>query len=299
MAADADSKPDTPPANEGNVSEVAPAPHRAELSPWSRVFWLIIVLVGAGLLAYGGFLWTTSRAINAVDRGMENAKEAVIGIAEAFQADTISQTFMEFTALEAEGNEGNILEVATAEATETFTRITNVVWFERVMPLGTTVSEVSVPATYRYHIDLNSDWSLAAYDDRILVIAPRLEPSLPVAFDHGKMKRKTRSGWGRWDGDANLAALESTLTTQLAVRASADETIDSIREEARVSVAKFLKNWLIDHGQWGEGRYRAIVVVFEDEIGEGGDGNLTDLSDTLKLDPPNRPGGKGKAIIAP
>lgn len=259
-------------------------PHRAELSAWSRVFWLAVVLVVAGLIVYGGFVWITSRTIDSVDQGVESAKEAVIGIAEAFQPETISRTFVEFTEMEAEGNEGNVLEVATAESTETFTRTTNVVWFDRVVPLGTTASEISVPATYRYHIDLNGDWSLAAYDDRIRVIAPRIEPSLPVAFDTGEMEKKTKSGWGRWDGEENLEALESTLTSQLAVRAASDESLDAVRAEARVSVAKFVKNWLIDHQQWGDDHYRAIVVVFEDEIGDPEDANLTDRAVTLRLD---------------
>ena len=39
------------------------------------------MLVVAGLLLYGGFLWSTARTLNAVDRGVESAKDAVIGIA--------------------------------------------------------------------------------------------------------------------------------------------------------------------------------------------------------------------------
>ncbi len=270
------------------VSTASPAPSPENvrlpgpgLSPWARLFWVFVILVVAGLAVFGGFLWLAGRTMDSVAKGMDTTKETLVGVAQAFRPETISQTFAEYTALSATGNQGNILEVVTAEATETFTRKTNLVWFDREVPLGTTISEISVPATYRYHIDLNGEWSLSAYDDRVTVIAPSLQPSLPVAFDSGQMRRKTKSGWGRWDGDESLEHLEMSLTGKLEERARAKETIDGVREEARRSVAAFVRNWLLSREHWNASTYREIVVVFDDEIGTD---NLSDRPATVRLE---------------
>lgn len=251
------------------------------VSPWTRVMWLLVVLIVAALLVFGGMLWIAGRTIEVVERGMDAGKEAVAGIAEAFRPEMITETFMEFTALRAAGNEGNILEVATAEATETFTRKTNVVWFDREIPIGTTVSEISVPATYRYHIELGGDWTLSAYDSRVTVVVPPLRPSLPVAFDSGRVKKKTKSGWARWDGGENLEALEKSLTEKLAERSADPHTLEGVREAARLSVAKFVRNWLLDREHWHRDAYDEIVIVFEDELGKGAP--TSELPPTLRL----------------
>ena len=177
---------------------------------------------------------------------------------------------------------GNILEVATAEATEEFTRKTNVEWFGAIMPLGTTVSEITVPATYRFHIDLNGDWFVESDGSRLMVIAPKLKPSLPVAFDSGKMRKKTKSGWGRWDKHDNLEALERDITLKLNLRASDAKTLSKARDESRLAVAKFLKRWLLTQDVWAAGRFEEIVVIFEDEKGM----SLMNTPATMKFEVP-------------
>src|SRR5690606_39057407 len=97
---------------------------------------------------------------------------------------------------------------------------------------------------------------------RLLVIAPPVRPSLPVAFDTGGVRKKTQSGWARWDGAENLAALEKEITGKLAERAGHPATLDKIRDESRVAVARFVRNWLLGKEAWAEGRLRGIVVVF-------------------------------------
>lgn len=262
-------------------------------SPWSRVRVMVVILTMAALVVFGGFLWIAGRTLDVVEQGVGAGKDAVVGIAEAFRPEVITETFMEFTALRAEGNEGNILEVATAESTESFTRKTNVVWFDREVPIGTTVSEISVPATYRYHIDLSEDWTLSAYDTRITVVAPSLRPSLPVAFDSGRTRKKTKSGWARWDGGENLEALERSLTEKLAERAADPITVDGVRDSARLSVAKFVRNWLLDRDHWHQDAYEEIVVVFEDELGKGA--SLSELPPTLRL----RASGEASGAMRP
>lgn len=280
--------PDTP-----SPAATPPAPPPTGPGTWfggSRLVWIVAILAGAGLAAFFGLLSTCRRGIETAERGMVATGETIQTIAEAFRPERITQTFAEFADLKVKGTEGNILEVATAEAKESFTRVTNLMWFERVVPFGTTVSEISVPATYRFHIDLRGPWDLAAYDGRVVVVAPPIQPSLPVAFDSARMEKKTTSGWARWDGEEHLQELEASLTAQLATRAQAPATLGRVREESRLAVAKFVKNWLAAGRHWGEETYREIVVVFPDEIGQAGAGSLSTRPATLRWEASDRSG---------
>ena len=246
-------------------------------SPWTNVLILFGILVVGGLGVLFAFVWLAKETVDA-------GRETVIEIAEAFQPETITQTFVEWSELEARGTDGNILEVATAESTETFTRKTNLKLFDRVIPLGTTISEISVPAIYRFHIDLNGDWFLTTDGQRVMVIAPTIEPSLPVAFDTARMKKKSKSGWARWDGNESLETLEKSLTAQLGDRARAPGTVSKVREESRLAVAKFVQNWLISRAHWNDRAFSEISVVFEDEIKGDGKVVLSDQPATLMID---------------
>jgi len=265
------------------VSAAPPAPveshspaRRQSLSFGWKIVVVIAILSVTGLIGFFGFLWMTKRTLEA-------GRETLVRIAEAFQPETITQSFVEWQEMTAKGTDGNILEVATAEATETFTQKSNLKMFNMVLPLGTTVSEISVPATYRYHIDLNDDWFLTTDGQRVMVIAPSVQPSLPVAFDTGRMKKKTKSGWARWDGDESLEALEKSVTGQLSERAQAPETISQVREESRVAVAKFVQSWLLKRSHWNDRTFTEIAVVFEDELGGEDKVTVSNQPPTLRL----------------
>ena len=258
----------------------APAESAAASRKSSSIGWKIVTLIAilaiTGLVGFFGFMWMAKSSLDA-------GRETLVRIAEAFRPETITQTFVEWHEITAKGTDGNILEVSTAEATETFTQKSDLKMFNLVLPLGTTVSEVSVPATYRYHIDLNGDWFLTTDGQRVMVIAPKIQPSLPVAFNTGKMKKKTKSGWGRWDGDESLEELETSITSQLSERAKAPGTIDTVREESRLAVAKFVQGWLLNRSHWSDRTFTEIAVVFEDELGGEEKITVSNQPATLRL----------------
>lgn len=250
--------------------------------PWSKVFWLFVILIGAALIVFLSFIWLGKH-------GIDSTRSAAVEIVTAFRPETVVETFEEWREMEASGTDGNILEVATAAATEKFTRKTNLAMFGRTLPLGTTVSEITIPATYRYHIDLNGEWFLTSDGPRLLVLAPRVQPSLPVAFDTAGVRKKTKSGWGRWDSGENLAELEKSVTAKLNLRAADEDAIGKVREEAREAVAKFVQTWLLQQDAWGEREFSEIVVRFEGEE----EGSLSTMPPTLRL------GADGKGETLP
>lgn len=225
---------------------------------WGGLFRFLSVLVVAALIAFFGFAWFTKQSI-------DSAKEALIELVVGFQPKEVVETFDEWKALKAKATDGNILEIATAEATEKLTRKSNLELYGKTLPLGTTESEILVPATYRFHIDLNDDWKITARDSRLIVISPQVRPTLPVAFDTAKVEKKTKSGWARWDKGANLEVLEKSITKRLSERASSVEVKELIEEEARTAVAKFVQSWLLDESAWGEDEFSEIIVLFPGE----------------------------------
>ena len=256
------------------MAEVEKEIQQQPASPWGKVFWLFVILIFSGLTVFLSFVWLGKESVDATT-------EAAVELLKAFKPDEVVETFEEWRDMEATATEGNILEVATATASEKFTRSTNYAMFGKTLPLGTTISEITVPATYRYHIDLNHDWFVTTDGARVLVLAPRIQPSLPVAFDTGRMQKKSKEGWARWDGTENLDELETTITSKLAIRASDQAVLGDIRDKSRVAVAKFVKNWLLSQEAWADGKFEEIVVVFEGE----GEASLSSAKSVLKLEP--------------
>ena len=115
---------------------------------------------------------------------------------------------------------GGRLEVATVHVRETLTRSDSRMLFE-LLDLGTTISEVRVDATYRFHIGMQRAWPLRIVGKTCVVRAGTVEPTLPVAFDSRTIERRTASGWARFNRRENLDALERSLTRLLAERAPA------------------------------------------------------------------------------
>ncbi|MEO0415084.1 MAG: hypothetical protein AAF226_09050, partial [Verrucomicrobiota bacterium] len=183
-----------------------------------------------------GASWYTKKTI-------AQLKDDVVALFSGFQPESVVDTFVEWRDLQVEATDGNILEVATAESTEIFKRTSDMTLFGKKLPLGQTLTEIKVPATYRFHIDLNQDWHITHQDNRLLVIAPEVVPTLPVAFDTGKMEKKSERGWGRWDAQDDMDALEKSITSELEKRAQSPETLQKVREQSREAVVKFLQGW--------------------------------------------------------
>ncbi len=195
-------------------------------------------------------------------------------IAAKFHAGTITHTFRE-SLPDVVSTQGDVLELAVAQADETFTRSDKrtIAW-DRIY-LGTTVAEIKVPATFRYHLRLSDRWVLTSRSNVCLVLAPRIRPSLPPAIDTARMEKRAESGWARFDKAEALDELERSLTTTLSERAMDPAHLTTVREPCRKAVAEFVKNWLLREDHWRQDRFTSIVVLFPDEVRSGTEEELT------------------------
>jgi hypothetical protein len=174
----------------------------------------------------------------------------------------ITNQFSEY--LPTVGPSDGILETATCSIPETFTQ-TDSAWLFDILPLGTTVSQIRVPAVYRYHVNLLGDWRFDTQGAVCIVTAPQFEPSLPPAILTAQMEKSTSAGWLRFNADESLANLEHGITTELNQRANDKLHRDYVREASRKAIAEFVKTFLIKQDAWRTDKFHQIIVQFPDD----------------------------------
>jgi hypothetical protein len=158
---------------------------------------------------------------------------------------------------------GGLLEVSTITSPERFDSTQDHTILG--VPVGTTVSTLRVPATYRYHIELALEWKILLRDKTFVVVAPSVKPSLPVAIDTAKLETQSFGVWSLFTGHAQIDELQRSITQALATKAASAAYIQMQRESARATVKEFVAKWLITQQQWQSASGYPIKVFFADE----------------------------------
>ena len=224
--------------------------------------WPLVVL-GLGVLGFLAVERVCRTAREAPAAALRGVTQAVGEIAERFRNGRITTTFV--AALPRLEPGGTRLELASFEATETLTRSDARSIFFDLVPLGTNITEIRVPATYRYHLRLDETWRLEVRGQVCLVHAPRIRPTLPPAIHTERMEKRSESGWLRFDVEEQMEDLERGITPILSQRAASRENLDLVREACRRRVAEFVRDWLLREDHWRSDRFSAVSVAFEDE----------------------------------
>ena len=241
-------------------------------TPVSAAAWrwpiVVVVLAMMVLVAYIVSLKTAREAaagtISETRETIAEIGEAAVTIAENFQQAKITETFIESLPEVSDAGEGR-LEVATLENTKVFKRSDTRTILWNKINLGTTTSEIRVPATFRYHIDLSAEWKIEVRDQKCIVIAPMLLPTTPVAIQSDKIEKHSESGWARFNADEHMDWVMQSITPRLNSHASSDSHLNLVREHARKTVAEFVRQWLMKEDHWREDRFRTVTVIFAEE----------------------------------
>jgi hypothetical protein len=160
---------------------------------------------------------------------------------------------------------GGLLEVASLKAYERFTRRDSLKIAGERIHLGTTVSEIEAAVHFRYHIEMAKEWPLTCDKGSCVVRAGKILPTLPAAIYSDEVRKRTHSGWGRFNKNENLEALERSLTGELSTRAVSDRNMAAATEAGRKTVGEFASTWLVRNRlKPGEVTPR-IVVLFPGE----------------------------------
>ena len=257
-----------PSAEPGQGLEGMVSPGHLHLWRWPLVFLCSVALIS--WTAFQIFSQSQATLKSSVQESVDLAatiSNKAEAIAEKFQQGSITRTFLA-SLPQIENSGSGRLELATLDSTERFrTEDKLQIWWNYVS-LGTTVSEISVPVTYRYHLKLDGPWDLSVSNQTCLVTAPRIRPTIPPSIHTGRMQKSTKNGWGRFNADDQLDDLEKSLTATLVQYADDPARLKLVRDEARRTVAAFVKNWLLKEDQWRDDRFHSVVVVFQDEPSE-------------------------------
>lgn len=239
-----------------------PAPHSHWAQVWISFRWPLVLVVLA-LIPLIVYLETLRRAANAIPDLPEWSQK----VAENFRSGRITETFLSSIPTIDPSGSGN-LELAAFEVTEILTKSDERWAFWDLVPLGTTVSEVRVPVTYRYHLRLSDPWRLETAEHTCIVYAPEIRPTLPPAIHTEGMQRHLDESWLRFDGAEQMEALEKSITPRLRQMAGDPRHVALVREQSRKTVAEFVRNWLLQEQHWRDDRFRVIKVIFPDETEE-------------------------------
>jgi len=230
-----------------------------------------VVILSLGFMALIAFLYSLNTAKNTtvdtakeIRETVEEVGKAAITIAENFQQAKITETFVEYLPEVSDTGEG-ILGVAKMKNTKNFKRTDKLTILWDRFSLGTTITEIKVPATFRYHIKLSDPWKLEVREQQCIVIAPALQATTPVAIHTNEIEKRSDEGWARFNADEQMAGLEKSLTPRLNIHARSKEHMNVIREQARKSVAEFVRQWLLKEDHWREDRFSTIHIIFADE----------------------------------
>ena len=229
---------------------------------WPAVILTIALLAYLALHQIGQTAREGGRAATEVMRDMgENA----VDIAAAFKSGTITTTFI--SAIPSFSPDGGArLELAAFEATEILRNTDELRIGWDLIPLGTTVTEIRVPVTYRYHLRFDEPWLLEVEGQSCVVYAPEIQPTLPPAIDTGRMEKFSERGWFRFNEEEQMEELEHSITAVLSERAADSRHLEMVRERCRLEVAEFVRSWLLLEDHWREDRFRSVTVIFADEI---------------------------------
>ncbi len=245
------------------MSEPRPAGWQAVLVSYR---WpLAVVALGLlGLSVYWLTLRQAARAAGEIGELVAGTADRLEDAARDFLSADITETFVASIPEVTAGGSGN-LELATLEMTETLTRSDERRIFWEAVSLGTTVSEIKVPVTYRYHLRLDDRWRLEVSGQTCVVYAPAIRPSLPPAIHTDGMEKRTQEDWLRFDAEEQLDELQRSITPRLAARAAGARHLALAREPSRRTVAEFVRSWLLREDQWRDDRFHAVKVIFADE----------------------------------
>lgn len=230
------------------------------------VRWPLILLIFA-ILVYLGFLRLERTAREGGRGAIEAARElarSAVGIASAFTTENITETFVAAIPSLAQDS-ATRLELASLEAVETFSRSDELRVAWDLVSLGTTFTEIRVPVTYRYHVRLDEPWRIEVVGQSCVVYAPPIRPTVPPAIDTAGLEKRSASGWLRFNEQDQMEELERSITATLSVRAADAAHLSMVREECRLRVAEFVRNWLVREDYWRADRFRTIRVIFADE----------------------------------
>ncbi|MBG90036.1 MAG: hypothetical protein CMO80_24490 [Verrucomicrobiales bacterium] len=251
------SPPDTPP---GTPPQPTRPPEEPLLPPPNKASKLGVLALCLVLIAmcFGAMIYLMEFATEKVEKWADKAAKVFPflqrpPIAEAFTASLpeLSRT------------EGGDLHVASFKVSEQISQTDFV--YKNLMEVK---SEIRVPVTYQYFVRLRDKWEISVTNGICWVTTPRLRPNDPIIHTDKMHKTRNDSFFVR-DGveEEMMDALERSLSKRFWVNSSTPEYLKMVREDSRLTVGEFVKDWILAQDRWKDYNIHTVKIVFPDEVG--------------------------------
>jgi hypothetical protein len=155
--------------------------------------------------------------------------------------------------------------VGTIVTTEVIEKATENKLLGGWIDLGTTISEIQVGVTYRYHVLLSGSWEVIIKKGVAHVKVPAIEATLPVSIHTDQMKKRTEAGWLKFDAAEHLEDLEKNLTLLLNQRAMQENKLSLLEPKAKEVLENFVKKWILTE-DIKKANIQSVKIYFNTEV---------------------------------
>ncbi|MFA6568164.1 MAG: hypothetical protein WCS96_08125 [Victivallales bacterium] len=224
----------------------APAISRAIV----QIVWIIAIFAFVEFLFFGiVFYRMFSRSFNTLDKGLNPKMD-------------ITQTFIGYTEQAKKVQHLLLLKVTRNETDRKEYRFSHP-WIMNGKTLSSSIMEVRAPVTYSYYVNMKDPWKIICEGETLAIVAPKIQVEEP-ATDLSRLETHIDSGKLIFNEPAKLEELRKQFYTDMIKKAVSREYMDSVREDARRSLAEFANGWIIAD-LTGKYPVKYISVRFEDE----------------------------------
>lgn len=174
----------------------------------------------------------------------------------------ITQTFIGYTEQQKKVEHLLLLKVTRNETDRKEYKFSHP-WIMNGKTLSSSIIEVRAPVIYSYFVDMKGPWKIISEGETLTIVAPKIQVEEP-ATDLTRLETHIDSGKLIFNENAKLEELRKQFYTDMTKKAMSREYMDSIREDARRSLAEFANAWIMsDLAKKYPMKY--ISVKFEDE----------------------------------
>lgn len=160
---------------------------------------------------------------------------------------------------------GGLLEVGKVVYKQQFTKKEAGEIFGIEVPWCPTEAVITVQAQFTYRVRLAPEWKAKITPDkRVLVVAPPLEPAIPVAFDTAATQEALHGCPIIKDREV-LDRLRKQISSKLASRAKQPDYKQLVRDKAALTVGEFIRKWYLTGQELAYAKDYAIEVHFKGE----------------------------------
>jgi hypothetical protein len=216
-----------------------------------QIVWIIAIFAFVEFLFFGFIFYKMfSKPFNMLDKALSPKID-------------ITQTFIGYTEQQKKVQRLLLLKTTRNETDRKEYRF-SYPWIMNGKTLSSAVMEVRAPVTYSYYVDMKGQWKIICEGETLTIIAPKIQVEEP-ATDLTRLETHIDSGKLIFNETGKLEELRKQFYSDMIKKAMSREYVDSVREDARRSLADFANGWILADIAKKYPAVKYISVRFEDE----------------------------------